>query len=170
MDISNPFLSRRCSWQVQYSWWFLLPWNVTLQCFILFQGQTNPWKYPFNKLHLIYIWVFSTLGFPYPELCSLTIPASRSDYLSTFSLSSSSPFSSTYSSSSSRELSGLKRRQVKNIWFYLRGMLYQVRLQVSLAINQIRLDYIYLLINSWVRWGKIILKDFIRSRLVSMIY
>ena len=29
-------------------------------------------------------------------------------------------------------------------------MLHQ-RLQVNLAINQIRLDYIYLLINSWVR-------------------
>ena len=161
------FSTRRCSWQVQYSWWFPLPWNVTLQCFILFQGQTNSWKYPFNKIYLIHVWVFSTLGFRYPELCSLTILASRSDYLSTFSLSSSSRFSSTFSSSSSRELSGLGGRQVKKIWFYLRGMLHQVRLQVNLAINQIRLDYIYLLINSWVRWGEIILKHF---RLVSMIY
>ena len=49
------FSTRRCSWQVQYSWWFPLPWNVTLQCFILFQGQTNSWKYPFNKIYLIHL-------------------------------------------------------------------------------------------------------------------
>ena len=64
--------------------------------------------------YLIHIWIFSTLGFQYPELCSLTTLASKSDYSSTFSLSSSSRFSSTFSSSLSRALSGVRGGQVKN--------------------------------------------------------